>query len=192
MNINRTARLSFALLALLSFGASAATPPDTQPSATASAAAAIPSVTVQAGAQQDQPSITEDPRSSAPATPSDATPLPAAAQTGQQGQSAAQSHQAPPAVAAQAADATPKEQAAVVAQVASPSDASGFRLMTLSTNALLSRVSLADQAERELQRVDAYAFGFQHGAYCFAFVAVIAADFFGAQYAVGVTKLFAQ
>ncbi len=37
-----------------------------------------------------------------------------------------------------------------MAQVASPSDASGFRLMTLSTNALLSRVSLADQAEHSI------------------------------------------
>ena len=40
---------------------------------------------------------------------------------------------------------TPKE-AAVVAQVANRGEASGFRLMTLNTNALLSRVSLADQA----------------------------------------------
>jgi putative cardiolipin synthase len=57
----------------------------------------------------------------------------------------AQKHQAPPAIAIKGADTTPKE-AAVVAQVANRSDASGFRLMTLNTNALLSRVSLADQA----------------------------------------------
>jgi len=38
----------------------------------------------------------------------------------------------------------------VVAQVANPTAASGFRLMTLSTNALLSRVSLADQAQHTI------------------------------------------
>ncbi|MEO5596648.1 MAG: phospholipase D-like domain-containing protein [Lysobacteraceae bacterium] len=60
-----------------------------------------------------------------------------------------QAHAPPVAVAVQPA-ATPKEQAEVVAQTASPDGPSGFRLMTLSTNALLSRISLADQAKRSI------------------------------------------
>ncbi len=62
----------------------------------------------------------------------------------------AQPNAAPVAVAVQPAYATPKQQAEVVAQTATPGDPSGFRLMTLSTNALLSRISLADQAKRSI------------------------------------------
>jgi len=77
---------------------------------------------------------------------------PAAVQAGKRDDASTtqQSHAAPAAVAAQGADATPKQQAVVAAQAVNPADASGFRLMTLSTNALLSRVSLADQATRTI------------------------------------------
>ena len=120
MNIHGTAHLSLALLALLSFNALAATPPVSQPA----------------------------PPSAAPVT----TPIPPAVTPAGNVRDAiaTQDHQAPPVVAAQAAGASPKQDAAVAAQVASPSDASGFRLMTLSTNALVSRVSLADHAERSI------------------------------------------
>lgn len=57
-------------------------------------------------------------------------------------------HQPPPEVPQQAG-AAPKEQAAA-AQTSGPDAPSGFRLMTLSNNALLSRVSLADQATRTI------------------------------------------
>lgn len=118
MNIHRTARVSLALLALLSSGALAASPPDDQASPAAPLAAAPPAA-VQTGKLEDR-SATQ------------------------------QSHKAPAAVAAQGANATPKQQAGAVAQAPNPGDASGFRLMTLSTNALLSRVSLADQAKRTI------------------------------------------
>lgn len=122
MKINRTARLSLALLALLTVSALAATPPGNQspPAGPAPAASTVAPPAAQPAQQQNQPSP--------------------------------QDHQAPPPVAAQAAaaGASPKQEAAVVAQVAGPNDASGFRLMTLSTNALVSRVSLADHAERSI------------------------------------------
>jgi putative cardiolipin synthase len=121
MNILRTARLALTALALLSFGTLAAT------------------------AQQ-----TPQPSTSPPAAATAAPPA-AAQDEHKQDQSQAPANKAPPAVAAEtAAGATPKEQAAVVAKVASPGDASGFRLMTLNTNALVSRVSLADHAERSI------------------------------------------
>lgn len=127
MNTHRTPRLTLAALALalLCVGALAATPSGDQP----------PPATV------------------APAVTTAPVP-PAAEPTGQRpNQPATPVSQTPPAVAAkaaQAAGASPTEQAAVVAQVASPTDASGFRLMTLNTNALLSRVSLADHAKRSI------------------------------------------
>jgi putative cardiolipin synthase len=91
------------------------------------------------------------PDAALPAAPtSSAASEPAAIPIASNGKAtAAQSHQAPPAVAAHP-DATPKEQAAVVANAPNPADASGFRLMTLSNNALLSRVSLADQAQHTI------------------------------------------
>ena len=153
MHIHRIPRLTLVLLALLSFNAYCATPPSAAASVFAPAAVTIPSGT-QAGTRQDQSSTHASPPPPATtatvATTPATTVLPAAAQGGQ-GNAAAQSHKPPPAVAAAlAAHVTPKEQAAVVAQVASPNDPSGFRLMTLSTNALLSRVSLADHAEHSI------------------------------------------
>ncbi len=153
MNINRSTRWSLALLALLSVDTLGATPPDNPtPPAYAPAAATVPA----AASQQDQ-----QPATGAPDVPPDAMPspsqqgqatqdMPATAPSAAAVPAAAQSHKAPAAVVEQAADATPKEQAAVVAQVANPNSSSGFRLMTLSTNALLSRVSLADQAKHTI------------------------------------------
>jgi putative cardiolipin synthase len=149
MNIHRTARLTLALLALLSFNAYCATPPSAATSVFAPAAATVPS-DPQAGTNQDQSSNHNGPpppaATASVATIPATTVLPAASQSGNDPSAAVQSHKAP----RRPASATPKEQAAVVAQVASPNDPSGFRLMTLSTNALLSRVSLADHAEHSI------------------------------------------
>jgi putative cardiolipin synthase len=91
------------------------------------------------------------PADSKPAAAVVATVPPAAAQSeSQPAPPSKQANKAPPAVAEQAPGASPEQQAAVVAQVAGPGDSSGFRLMTLSTNALLSRVSLADHAKRSI------------------------------------------
>ena len=154
MNIHRSTRLSVALLALLSFGTHAATPPDSQPAPSAATPVAITTAPTDAAPVASTalpaatPADTTDPAAAAPVAPT--VPPGAAPAASQQDQAAGESHQAPPAVAAQPADATPKEQAAAVAQAASPGDPSGFRLMTLSTNALLSRVSLADHAEHSI------------------------------------------
>ena len=145
MSIHRSARLTVTLFALLSVDAMSATPPDDQqPPALPSAATTVPP----ASALPPAAATIAPPAAAAPVA---ATVSPAGTPAADpQDQAVAQSHQAPPAVAAQPADATPKEQAAAVAQAASPGDPSGFRLMTLSTNALLSRVSLADHAEHSI------------------------------------------
>jgi putative cardiolipin synthase len=150
MNINRTARLSFTLLALLSCSAVCAMPTDDLPPPAAAASTAT-STAAQVGTRQDQSSTQGNKSSSTPVATKDtvATPSAAIQAGGQPDQPAAQTHKAPTAMAIKGADVTPKE-AAVVAQVANPNDSSGFRLMTLSTNALLSRVSLADQAEQTI------------------------------------------
>ena len=150
MNINRVARLPFALLALVSCSAVFAAPPNGLPPP-AAAASTAPSAAAQVGSQQDQSSTQGSKSSSTPVATKDTVASPAAAiqAGGQHDPSAEQAHKAPTAIAEKGASATPKE-AAVVAQVANPNDASGFRLMTLSTNALLSRVSLADQAEHTI------------------------------------------
>ena len=150
MNIHRTARLPLALLALLSLDALCAAPPDDLPPPAAPVSTAIPAA-AQIGSQQGQSSTQGNKSSSTPVATKDTVAGPPAAiqAGGRHDQPAAQSHKAPTAIAVKGAAVTPKE-AAVVAQVANPSDASGFRLMTLSTNALLSRVSLADQAEHSI------------------------------------------
>ncbi len=146
MNINRTARLPFALLALLSCGVVCAAPTGNLPPPAAAVTTAAPAAG-RVGSVQDPSSRQGNKSSSTPVATKDTVAGPHAAiqAGGQNDPSAARNHEAPTAIAVKGADATPKE-AAVVAQVANPNDASGFRLMTLSTNALLSRVSLADQA----------------------------------------------
>ena len=142
MHTHRNSRLAVALCALLTFGtAGAATPgsatednPVAQPPTVAAPA--------QSAAPIEQPSSTK--LAPAPGTPAIGSPAQKEQQAGPE------SHKAPAAVAAHTEDATPKEQAAIAAQVSRPGDPSGFRLMTLSTNALLSRVSLSDQAKKTI------------------------------------------
>jgi putative cardiolipin synthase len=163
MKVHRTAQLTLSLLALLAVGVSAAAPPVDQP-----AADILPPSTIapaSGGQQVDQPAASQAADSTSAVKPTGPTatqwnqssatvpiaPGPDAAQTASQehAPSPAQNHQAPPAIAGKAASTTP-QQAAAVAQVANPTGASGFRLMSLSNNALLSRVSLADQAKRSI------------------------------------------
>ena len=163
MKVHHTAPWTLTLLALLAAGAAAAAPPvdpqvaDPQPASTI--------VPARGGQPLNQPAASQASGSASAVSPSapNATqwnkssatvpiaPAPDAAQAASQqhASSAAQNHQAPPAIAGKTASTTPK-QAAVVAQVANPTGASGFRLMSLSNNALLSRVSLADQAKHSI------------------------------------------
>ncbi len=150
MHIRRSTRLPAALLALLSFGTSAATPSDSLP-APATPVATTPPPAAATPAPSTSTAPPPAPAPAATAAPAEHAVPPVVAPVGnEQDRAAVQSHQPPPAVAAQPADATPRDQAAAIAQAASPGDPSGFRLMTLSTNALLSRVSLADHAEHSI------------------------------------------
>ncbi len=139
MHTHRKTRLVLALTTLLAFDAAGAAAPTSATEDNPAAQAAA--VTAPAG-QPEPPSTTK--LAPAPGTP----PIGSPAQKEQQ--AGPESHKAPAAVAAHAEVATPKEQAAIAAAVSRPGDPSGFRLMTLSTNALLSRVSLADQAKKTI------------------------------------------
>jgi len=178
MDMHRTSRLALALAGLLLIDAAYAAPTDppaaassTTPASPATVAApsrapaaatstTLPSpATVAAPSNAPAPATSVNPASAATVSPASAPPVatgegrtvvPAVvAKDKAQPQPSSQKHEAPAVVTAQGSSATPKEQAAA-AQSANPSAPSGFRLMTLSTNALLSRVSLADQAKRTI------------------------------------------
>jgi len=189
MDMHRTSRLAFALAGLLAIDGAFAAPPD-QPAAASSTTLASPATvaapsnapvtassetlasptTVAAPSNAPVTSTSAPPASSATVTPAGAPPVatgegrtvvPAVvAKDKAQAQPSPQKHEAPAVVKAQGSNATPKEQAAA-AQSTSPSAPSGFRLMSLSTNALLSRVSLADQAK---QTIDLQYFIFENDA----------------------------
>jgi putative cardiolipin synthase len=138
--MHRTARLTLAIAGLLWMGAALA---QSDPGA------ANPPATSSASDQQAGPeSGATSPTQPAPAGPP--LPVPSPVAKGEKQAQPSDKHEAPAAVAAQGTGATPKEQGAAAAQVSSPAAPSGFRLMSLSTNALLSRVSLADQAKRTI------------------------------------------
>jgi phosphatidylserine/phosphatidylglycerophosphate/cardiolipin synthase-like enzyme len=146
--MHRISRLGLALSAVLCMVANA------QDTAQAASQPSDQQATSPAPAADQQ--IAQPPSDAPPAdtssTPADHKPvvrLPAVVK--HDGPSAAgPKHQEPAIVSAQGADATPKQQAAAAAEVTNPAAPSGFRLMTLSTNALLSRVSLADQAKHTI------------------------------------------
>ena len=150
MDMHRTSRLALALAGILLVDAAYAW--STDPPATASSTNLTTPATVAAPSNAPAPAVPATVSPSAPpvATGDGHTVVPAVvAKDKAQPQPSAQKHEAPAVVKAQGSGATPKEQAAA-AQTANPAAPSGFRLMTLSTNALLSRVSLADQAKQTL------------------------------------------
>ncbi|HEV2606571.1 MAG TPA: phospholipase D family protein [Xanthomonadaceae bacterium] len=156
MDMHRTSRLALALSGLLLVDAAyaASDPPAAASSTTLPlpATVAAPSNAPAPATSATLPSpATVSPATAPPVTTADGhTVVPAVvAKDKAQTQPTPQKHEAPAIVKAQGSNATPKEQAAA-AQSASPAAPSGFRLMTLSSNALLSRVSLADQAKHTI------------------------------------------
>jgi len=167
MDMHRTSRLALALAGILFLDAAYAAAAD-PPAAAAStylpspATVAAPSNAPAPASSATLPSpATVSPSAPPVATGEGRTVVPAVvAKDKAQVQPSAQKNEAPAVVKAQGSSATPKEQAAA-AQGANPSAPSGFRLMSLSTNALLSRVSLADQAK---QTIDLQYFIFENDA----------------------------
>ncbi len=146
MNMDRASLLAFVLAGFLLIDAAHAVPAD-PPTASSPTTPPPPSTALPASV----PPVPIPSPVAPPVTTADGhTVVPAVVEDKTQGQPAPQKHEAPEVVVAQDTNASPKEQAAAIAQSANPAAPSGFRLMTLSTNALLSRVSLADQAKQTI------------------------------------------